>query len=281
MLRPRLSTQLARGSEVDVLREPAFARDASDWAEARLAVLTCDSDWVHPDTMADAAEVLRATGLPVTFFVTDTYPVLSAAHASWETEPHPNFEGREDLKAALQAAIAHAPGATCYRGHSCFWSERLRAILRELGLTRSSSVLQYGMPGIVPFELGPGLTEIPIFWMDIFHLEYCELQGHDPYNLDRLALDRLGLKVLDVHPIHLMLNTESRLHYNSVRSFYQQPEKIRQLRHRGRGLCDVTHAVIERLTNAGYKFCLISEVMQRLQSPEHNVVTLEAEMGAG
>ena len=233
---------------------------------ARVAVVTSDTDWVEEATMKQAHEWLCSLGVPLTYFVTQAYDVLVAdAAVPVEIAPHPNFRDTDLLGEEVLRCLEFAPGAVSCRAHSCLWSERLRPILRRYGLKYSSAAMQYLQPGIIPSRIGHELTEIPLFWMDMFHLELCEREGRPPFDLDALGLDRPGLKVLDVHPVHLALNTRSLAHYEKAKMHYHDPERLVECRGEGTGMQTFFHDVVKRLVESGYEFCLLREVTSVLR----------------
>jgi Polysaccharide deacetylase len=175
-----------------------------------------------------------------------------------EFGPHPDLSAR-DPEPAIDASMAFTPGAVSFRAHSLHFSERLRPILRKHGIRFSSSAQMYLQPGVRTYEVGYGLTEVPVFWMDAFHLEYSELSGRPRFEVPREALMQPGLKVLAVHPVHLVLNTESRRHYRDSRHVYHDAPALRARRWNGRGIADLFTDMVRTLEELGYEFVLLRE----------------------
>src|SRR5262249_5240919 len=60
---------------------------------------------------------------------------------------------------------------------------------------------------------GRSLALVPYFWDDDL-----EMERPDPrWRLDRLALERNGLKVFNFHPIHVVLNSATREPYRALK----------------------------------------------------------------
>ncbi|MGQ0704271.1 MAG: polysaccharide deacetylase WbmS family protein, partial [Gemmatimonadales bacterium] len=114
-------------------------------------------------------------------------------------------------------------------------------------------------PGIRAYPLGHELTEVPLFWMDAFHLEYCELGRQSALELPAPALAQPGLKVLAVHPVHLVLNTESQEHYVRAKAVYHDPAGLRRERCNGRGVRDLFLEMVRTLEALQYEFVLIRD----------------------
>jgi len=122
----------------------------------------------------------------------------------------------------------------------------------------------YLQPGLRTYAVGYGLTEVPVFWMDAFHLEYCELDGRPALEVPRAALERPGLKVLDVHPVHLALNTQSREHYQGAKHVYHDAAAFRRKRRSGRGIRDLFVDMVRSLEEMDYEFVLLRDAAAAL-----------------
>ncbi|OHB69188.1 MAG: hypothetical protein A2V70_02115 [Planctomycetes bacterium RBG_13_63_9] len=228
--------------------------------DMRIAVITCDTDWVEEETMEQAYDALCSLGKPVTYFLTQRYGLFSGKSAlPAELAVHPNYEATLDLQGELRRCLAFVPGAQSFRAHSLFWTERLRPVLWDHGITVSSSVMMYLQAGIHPYPIAHGITEIPLFWMDMFHMEMCALAGMPPFDAGRLHLEYAGLKVLDIHPVHIVLNTQSLGHYRHAKQYYHQPGELAARRAGGRGVWDFFRDMVGRLDALGYHFCLLRD----------------------
>ena len=230
----------------------------------RVAVISCDTDWAEEETLWETHDLLCSLGRPITYFVTRRYGFEDAAPAvPLEIGPHPSFEvGEPEL--SLRASMAFSPGAVSFRAHALYYSSRLRPLLREQGIRYSSSAMMYLQPGLRTYEIGYQLTEVPLFWMDSFHLEYCELAGRSAHQLPAAELSQPGLKVLAVHPVHLALNTESREHYRRARHLYHDPAGLRREQCRGPGMRDLFLEIVAELERLEYRFVLVRDAAAAL-----------------
>lgn len=226
----------------------------------RIAVISSDTDWAEEQTVREAHELLASFGKPITYYVTKHYVLQDERHSvPVEFGPHPNFAAREP-EPEMDACMGFSPGAVSFRAHSLHFTERLRPILRKHQVRYSSSAMMYLQPGIRAFDVGYGLTEVPLFWMDTFHMEYCQLGGRSALDLPLAALEQPGLKVLDIHPVHLALNTESTDHYARSKHAYHDPAGLRRERNTGRGMRDLFVEIVRTLDRLGYEFKLVRDV---------------------
>lgn len=229
------------------------------------AIITLDTDWVPVPIMDYVLDRIIPPDLPATFFVTNSYPeLLNSRRHEYELAPHTNpVELNEDeitreLERKIALCVKKPSG---HRGHSLYWTERLRPLFRDYGIRYDSSTMMYLESDIRPFRVGYDLLQIPLFFMDFFHFEYCGFNGTDPFSLNNLQLEKKGLKVFDFHPIHLYLNTPNLDFYASVKAHYQQPEKLAALRYEGYGIQNFFLDIIDKLQQLGYQFSTLNQVL--------------------
>jgi hypothetical protein len=169
-----------------------------------LAVLTFDTDWV-PQFMVDhCLDVLGRAGARATFFCTGRYDLGEAGMI--EAALHPNFLPGSTQGADPEAVVAGLkslyPDAVGTRSHRYFWHVGLRPVLLRHGLRYDCSQI---MPGQAHLGLAEhlGLARGATWWSDNLHLHH----GLDLASFDPPGLADPGLKILDVHPVHVYLNT--------------------------------------------------------------------------
>jgi hypothetical protein len=82
-----------------------------------------------------------------------------------------------------------------------------------------------------------GILRVFHFWEDDCHSVWMDKNVERDWDARRF-LDYDGVKIFDFHPIHLFLNTEKTLRYESCRAFHRNPAEL--IRHRnatGPGAC--------------------------------------------
>lgn len=227
----------------------------------KIAALTVDTDWVPEALMEEVVGTVIPSDIPATYFVTQSYKCL----VNCEKAPHANYLHMADLGGALDSALKHCKGAVGHRAHSCVWSERLRALFRERGILYDSSVMMYLESGIRPFRLGARLWELPLYFMDFFHMEYCELSGLRPFDLALFPLEQEGLKIFDFHPIHLFLNTPSLANYAIAKPHYQDVDALRKFVYSGYGTRNLLVDLIRLLRKNEYEFVSLEGINKSLE----------------
>jgi hypothetical protein len=204
--------------------------------------ITLDTDWAAPSTLEHVLAEVIDPRLALTVFCTGRYACLEARPHT-EVALHYNVE-QLGFERAFNEIAAVLPGAKGARGHSLAFSERLRPLYRRHGTRYDSSFLQFEQQGIAAFPIARGVWEFPVYFMDTFFLEYHEGDFGRAPTAEQLAGP--GLKVLDFHPIHLLLNTPSIDFYQSVKHLYHDTEALLRHRHQGWGVASLFAQIQEQ-----------------------------------
>lgn len=228
-------------------------------------VLSMDLDWAPEEAIAHALALVDEYELPVTLFCTHPSSVVGNRGPRTELGWHPNFLGDKDEKTALDELEGWYPGAVGERSHVLYWHSRLATSLGNRGIEYTSNQLQFLEGNLRAFRTFTGLVELPIFWEDDVHL----LALGPDLHLGQLGLERPGLKVLDFHPIHLYLNTDTMDRYQAAKPDMRIPERLVKHRNPGQGDETLFRGIIEKLLSQGdaVRFCLGREAAAR--APEH------------
>ena len=116
----------------------------------------------------------------------------------------------------------------------------------------------------MPFKLWTGLVRIPYNWEDDVH--YLFNRGYDDLGID---LFNDGLNVLDFHPIHVFLNTDSQGTYNNAKTYYQNPEELVKLKNKKvKGTKDLLIDTLEMITKNGLTSYKMIEIYENYKNNE-------------
>jgi hypothetical protein len=225
---------------------------------------TIDMDWAPQAVIDDTLALLAAYDVPATLFLTNPLPTLDVGHH--ELALHPNFEQSSDPQRVLaELKAGAAPNAIGVRAHALHYNYRLLAPYDRLGLRYDSNVVMYNRPGIEPYRLTPAIWELPVFFMDYIHLvmQHGRAGAFAPESLDLAAP---GMKVFDLHPHHVFLNTEDLARYDRAKASYHDPDGLR--RHAnpessGTGIRVLLRRVLERVRAEGWPVETMSTVFDR------------------
>ncbi|KDB61537.1 hypothetical protein AZ16_0128 [Bordetella bronchiseptica B18-5 (C3)] len=205
--------------------------------------LSFDIDWAEDFVLLDTLELIERAGVPATWFATHQTALLERIerHPGFELGIHPNFNNllsvgsAQSAEQVLDAALALAPGCRSVRSHSLTQSTRLLALFADRGLGHECNALipwDAGIP-LRPWRHWDGTTvRVPHCWEDdIACLAGWPLEGDAFY-----WYDPDGLNVLDFHPIHVYLNTETLERYEASRPVHRDSAALPAMRHGGQGV---------------------------------------------
>lgn len=215
----------------------------SDCAEVGAPVdqlgLTFDLDWACDAVIEDTIDLVDASGLPATWFVTHDTPLLERLRSNprYELGIHPNFNpflhGKQErpIASVLDELLAIVPEAKSVRSHSMVQSSRLMDLFAKRGLRFDCNhfVPEQSLIELRPWKLWNGLIKVPHFWEDD---ATCLYEENTPI---QSLVQRRGLKIFDFHPIHVYLNTEDLARYEDSRPFHSDAERLRRYRYDGTG----------------------------------------------
>jgi len=210
-----------------------------------LAAITIDVEWAHPEVLDYVVRELDARNLRATFFCTHA-GIDVGAH---ERGVHPNYRrhGNSLLEAnpamlsssdqsyyerITEATMTFCPEAIGTRSHHLFWESGLASICRRAGIRYTSNSLAPFARNAQPVDIGNGLTELPIYYMDHWDLA----ASATSFRVADLRLETEGLKVLDFHPNLVFINARSLAHYDRSKRSYHEPSRLLEVRSAGRGI---------------------------------------------
>lgn len=252
---------------------PATANAASPDGRYDCVCLTVDIDWASDEVLQDLRRRFDALDLRATFFCT---------HAGIDVGPHeralhPNFRRHGDTMRALahaagpafadwgepavyrgviQTTRAFCPEAVGVRAHSLFYDSLLLEAYQEAGLVYDSTYLLPFAPRLAPVPKEYGILELPLYYNDHFDLK---AQATD-FQVDRLRLDEPGLKILNFHPNLVWLNAATNEQYLASRPFHKDPDRLREMRHPGRGIGTLLEDVLEQIAARRLRTATLREI---------------------
>ena len=149
-----------------------------------------------------------------TFFLHDS-------SGNWH-DPRHEMASHPTLDDSRAAVIERPSGHFGVRAHSCVSSHMISIAWREVGYVYQSNITDLGSRGAEPTRTAWGLWEVPISYMDNQDLWFGRNWGQpalEPLSTSLIhhALDASLPFVVDFHPIHIALNTQSVETYRAAR----------------------------------------------------------------
>lgn len=180
--------------------------------------LTFDQDWAPAWATQDLAHRLERAGRSATLFITQPCAAVSEAaeRGVFELGWHPNYlpgsSHGDSMATVLDTLAGWVPEATGVRAHSLIRGTPYLLEYGTRGLSYDTSDLLFLMPGIRPGWCWNGVVKLPIYWEDDVHLRHGL-----PIGLDTVPLGQPGLKVFNLHPVLLSLNSSDFEGYEALK----------------------------------------------------------------
>lgn len=192
--------------------------------------ITLDVDWAHDDVLGFAIDMVEDAGIHATWLITNESRWIDrlSENPLFELGIHPNFDGLlagetkslNPVEQAVRQLLEIVPNSRSVRSHALTYSSRLSDSFVELGLTHdlNSYVPRRSVAHLSPWKLPNGQIRVPTIWED--DLEF-------PIVSEEAWADwETGIRVLNFHPIHLFLNTEDAIRYESTRQVHRKPKQL-------------------------------------------------------
>lgn len=202
-------------------------------AQLLLPTLTFDVDWAPSWVVEEIAGSLIEAGVRSTWFITHEIEALALMRehsALFELGIHPNFQPGSTHGATADEALAHClalvPEARCVRTHGLMLSTPLLDLILQTTQVRIDvSIFLPRATGVQPviYERPDGtLIRLPYVWEDDL-----EMGVSDPeWRIDGVIRRGAGLKIVDLHPLHVAMNAVDLKAYTSVKELLVTPERV-------------------------------------------------------
>lgn len=228
--------------------------DASDPATYRERIyLTFDVDWAPDFVIRDVDRLLRSLELRATWFITHESEAIDELrlYPNYEIGVHPDFSpllmgkvGALSLQQVIDYARSIAPSATAFRCHSLVQSTPLLYAMFEAGFTLDCNPFLPFTPieALFPWRHGSGPMRIPYCWEDdTWVIGECRSPKE--------VVSARGLAVVDFHPIHLWLNSESLEVYEQIKHDFGNEDLLRSKRNNEsqQGVLSALHCMVDAL----------------------------------
>ena len=169
---------------------------------------------------------------------------------------HPNFlpgstHGASPVE-VIETCRRIVPDANTFRCHSYFEYTAILGAMFADGHVADSNLGLFAQPALQPLMHCTGLIRFPVFFEDDVFYELAD-EGLSLGPLDSI-LETPGLKILNFHPSLVAINAPSHGFYDQMRPSLSSGESGSHLAYRGRGVRNVLHEMIEKITRSGGVF---------------------------
>jgi SAM-dependent methyltransferase len=231
-----------------------------------IVAFTTDLDWASEEAIEVTFDLFEEHAIPVTPFVTHDSPAVRRRFGERPSQVglHPDFSVQSSHGAneneVFDTVQALWPSARGFRCHGYVDSSNLGVLARDRGLRWDSNIPLFMQPGLGPLEHFSGLVRFPSWWDDDAHLG----KGY-PATLESLSshLETPGLKVLNVHPTHVALNTPTLDYYATHRGDGE--------RYEGAGIAELLRELLGFVREKAFRVVYLDELFE-----EHELADQEA-----
>lgn len=218
--------------------------------------LTIDADWAIPPVREFAFDLLRRERIPFTYFATSDQHM--AAEAFCEIAWHPNPD--EGLERSFENLSALFPLSRGMRPHRAggMAPQDLITPMRRFHLHWAS--VGGGLNQVTAQRLDGGHINFPISWGD----NYLFTSNTEP-DWSLLRSSSTGYYIMNFHPIHLFLNTDSVERYREAKRVYKSfPDLQTMVNEHVRGVRDLFLKTLELKQDRAVHFMTLSEACDEL-----------------
>lgn len=245
-------------------------------------ILTFDVDWAPDEAIEKIADYLIEHKIKATWFITHqshAIKKLSSHSEFFEIGIHPNFVSGSTQGETAQQIITNllkiVPRARSMRSHGLFQSSRLLEMARkEFNIMYDVSLFlphaeMAAAPHEIFFDYNVSMARLPYFWEDDE-----ELNRPQPLLNVGLMFQSPGLKVLDFHVIHLILNSNDTAVYRRMKKEIDYPRvNLRDISpyvYSGRGVATFFEELIAWLKNNNVTTSTVSGYLSAWQKKIKN-----------
>lgn len=240
-----------------------------------IVCFTSDLDWASDYAARKAFEYFDKNNVPVTAFVTNPNKAVDefAAKGKIKLGIHPNFMPDSSQGSSYDEVIEYCmklvPDADCFRAHRYYDVNDTMDKLTQKGIKYESNVCTL-MDIVPPFLHRSKTISFPIFWEDGAFLYYSE---DFDFSLMKKQLLAPGLKVINIHPMHLMLNTPYFSYTREIKDTLSREEwnsmdenVILKLSYKGEGIKTYIDKIMDTIHKNNIKTMFLEDVYQWIMS---------------
>lgn len=211
--------------------------------EENYICFTSDLDWAPEVAIEDTIKLFVENGIRPTIFSTHKSDIISKYQDEIDLGIHPNFiqpssQGNNETE-IIEYCNKIVPDTQVFRCHRWYSSNDIYDALWEKGF-RYESNLCTNMDVVAPFLHRSGMICFPVFLEDGAYIYH----GYElNFNIVKHKFDQKGLKVINMHPMHYVLNTPYFKYTREIKDCLSREEwngmtyeRLNELTYKGNGI---------------------------------------------
>lgn len=238
-----------------------------------MIVFTMDIDWAPESVIRYCLEIFEHYQVKCTIFATHhSKTLMGCSRELFEIAVHPNFnpilerKTNKTVQEILNDITKIYPEAKGVRCHSMTQNTNLLNQFALHGFIYEANHFLPYWDTLKPYQLWNGLIRIPYNWEDDIHFLYGKSFEECGLNLSS------KFNVLDFHPVHIFLNTDSSDTYANAKPFYKNADRLMNFRNKGpkKGVEDLLQSLLQKVKDENLPCYKMIEVAQQfsVQSDE-------------
>lgn len=229
-------------------------------------VVTSDQCWAPEWASRWFVDFVADRSVPIHVFRTHASEALdrAASYRHIDEGWHPNFLPGSTHGVTPAEVIEHLrerfPRARTVRSHSFSEYSDAWQALAAAGVVADSQVATLFDAHIEPLRHWSGIVRFPVYFEDDI---FCACAGPDlPMDAVLRTLFMPGLKIFNVHAVHIACNTPNAAFYRENRVALMQPDAERaRVAWRGRGMADVFADLLNAIDRRGLRLTRFEDLV--------------------
>ncbi|EOC99968.1 hypothetical protein [Caldisalinibacter kiritimatiensis] len=237
-------------------------------------VLTLDVDWASEDALKYCYNTLNEFDIPMTFFITHKSKFISQLLKENKIEAgiHPNFAKGSSHGSTHDEVIEYClkllPKAEVFRCHRYYDVNDITDKFFKLGFKYDSNLCTL-LENVPPFVHRSGLIRFPVFFEDGAYLYHNMNLNFKEVKEKHFA--QPGIKVINLHPMHIALNTPDFSYMRSIKDNLTRSEwnnltekQLEELSYNGCGIRTFVLELFEFIKKNNIETYTLKEIYQRI-----------------
>lgn len=251
-----------------------------DFEKESIVCFTSDMDWASEFAIESTLSFFKENEIPVTTFITNPSETIKKYQSKGliKCGIHPNFmpdsSQGENYDAVLDYCFSMLPDAKCFRAHRYYDVNDTMDKLTARGILYESNVCTL-LDVIPPFLHRSKTINFPIFWEDGAFLFY--VRNFD-FEFMANQLIKPGLKVLNFHPMHFMINTPYFSYTREIKDRLSReqwnnmgPDEIKELAYKGPGIAIYLKRIVDFVRNNDIKAVFMDDLYEHIVHCDYSV----------
>lgn len=242
------------------------------WKNEPIICLTFDVDWASEEALKNSYSIIEKYSYKTTFFLTHRSKfLLDLIDKNYiDSGIHPNFLSNssqgDNYDEVIDYCIALLPKAQSFRCHKYFDVNDITEILAKKGFKYDSNLCTF-LEIVDPFIHRSGLIRFPIYFEDGAYLLH--KQNLKFTEIGRQLFYKPGLMILNIHPMHMALNTPDFYYMREIKDQLSWIEwnnldckSLEKIKYRGYGIRDFVIETFEFIKKENIKTFTLNELYE-------------------